>query len=333
MARSLKLYGRFIVMFLRAKMQYRLAFVMDLMIQMVTVATNVLLYWVIFSKFKAINGWTLEQVLFMYFLGMLSYGVSGFFFNLQIGWLSGQIRRGNFDIILTKPINPLFHVVSRQFDFPAFPRLASGIVALAVLSARLHIQWTPLQAVILGGDLVGGFLIFAALWIVVGSSCFWLVNSNAMTQILLQDARSFMDYPIDIYGKGVQAILTFILPYSFVNYFPARLLLGAGDYTFFSQSFDYLTLVVGVAAFCAAYLFWTVSLRKYKSTGSSRLRLQIGSLPVCTISMLPFGQRHAHMPHATQSFSRTCTRVPSMSQANILQPSWQSWQPMPQPQR
>ncbi len=268
MARSLKLYGRFIVMFLRAKMQYRLAFVMDLMIQMVTVATNVLLYWVIFSKFKAINGWTLEQVLFMYFLGMLSYGVSGFFFNLQIGWLSGQIRRGNFDIILTKPINPLFHVVSRQFDFPAFPRLASGIVALAVLSARLHIQWTPLQAVILGGDLVGGFLIFAALWIVVGSSCFWLVNSNAMTQILLQDARSFMDYPIDIYGKGVQAILTFILPYSFVNYFPARLLLGAGDYTFFSQSFDYLTLVVGVAAFCAAYLFWTVSLRKYKSTGS-----------------------------------------------------------------
>jgi ABC-2 type transport system permease protein len=77
-----------------------------------------------------------------------------------------------------------------------------------------------------------------------------------------------MDYPIDIYGKGIQSILTFILPYSFVNYFPARLLLGAGDYTFFSKSFDYLTLAVGVVAFCAAYLFWTVSVRKYKSTGS-----------------------------------------------------------------
>jgi ABC-2 type transport system permease protein len=268
MARNLKLYRRFIVMFLRAKMQYRLAFVMDLMIQMVTVATNVLLYWVVFSKFKAINGWTLEQVLFMYFLGMLSYGLSGFFFNLQMGWLSNVIGKGEFDIILTKPINPLFHVVSRQFDFPAFPRVASGIVALVVLSARLRIPWTPIRALLLGGDILGGFLIFSAVWIVVGSGCFWLVRSNAMTEILLSDARSFMDYPIDIYGKGIQSILTFIIPYSFVNYFPARLLLGTGDYTFFSGSFDYLTLAVGVAAFGAAYLLWTVSLKKYKSTGS-----------------------------------------------------------------
>jgi ABC-2 type transport system permease protein len=210
----------------------------------------------------------LEQVLFMYFLGLLCYGMSGFFFSLQMSWLSGQIRRGNFDIILTKPINPLFHVVSRSFDYPAFPFVASSIVALVVLSARLHIQWTPLQAVLLGGDIVGGFLIFGAVWLVVGSGCFWLLGSNAMSEILLQNARSFIQYPIDIYGKGIQSILTFILPYSFVNYFPARRLLGGGDYSFFSRAFDYLTLLVGVVAFAAAYLLWTVSVKKYKSTGS-----------------------------------------------------------------
>ncbi len=268
MARNLMLYRRFIVMFLRAKMQYRFAFVVDLMMQIVTVGTNVTLYWVVFSRFKAINGWTLDEVLFMYFLGLACYGLTGFFFSIQMSWLSGVVHRGEFDIILTKPINPLFHVVSRQFDFPAFPFVASGIAALVVLSARLRIHWTLLQAALLAGDLVGGFLIFGAVWLVVGSGSFWLIGTGSTTDILLQDARRFIEYPIDIYGKGIQSVLTFVLPYSFVNYFPARRLLGGGDYSFFPKAFDYLTLAVGVVAFAAAYLLWTASVKKYKSTGS-----------------------------------------------------------------
>lgn len=218
MARNLKLYRRFIVMFLRAKMQYRYAFVVDLMIRMI--------------------------------------------------WLSGVVYRGEFDIILTKPINPLFHVVSRQFDFPAFPFVLSSVVALAVLSARLHIAWTPLRIALFAGDIVGGFLIFGAVWVVVGSSSFRMVGTNAMSEILLQNARKFIEYPVDFYGKGIQSILTFLLPYSFVNYFPARRLLGSGDFSFFPRAFDWLTLAVGVVAFAAAYRFWWSSVKKYKSTGS-----------------------------------------------------------------
>src|SRR5512136_2956873 len=132
MAHSLKLYRRFIVAFIRARMQYRSAFVVDLLMQFVTIAANITLYWVVFSKFRAINGWTFEQVLFMYFLGMVPFGLGHFFFNVQLSYLSSVVRRGEFDIILTKPINPLFHVVSRQFDYPGFPYLASGIVGLVV---------------------------------------------------------------------------------------------------------------------------------------------------------------------------------------------------------
>jgi DNA-binding NtrC family response regulator len=33
-------------------------------------------------------------------------------------------------------------------------------------------------------------------------------------------------------------------------------------------AFDYLTLAVGVVGFTAAYLLWTASVKKYKSTGS-----------------------------------------------------------------
>ncbi len=38
----------------------------------------------------------------------------------------------------------------------------------------------------------------------------------------------FAKYPITIYGKFIQAIITWLLPFAFTSFFPAAYLLGEG---------------------------------------------------------------------------------------------------------
>ncbi|MGE7828250.1 ABC-2 family transporter protein [Paenibacillus sp. NPDC093718] len=50
---------------------------------------------------------------------------------------------------------------------------------------------------------------------------FWLVENKAIKNILFFQLKGFIRYPITIYNKVIQILLIYILPYAFINYFPA----------------------------------------------------------------------------------------------------------------
>ncbi len=65
-------------------------------------------------------------------------------------------------------------------------------------------------------------------------------------------------------------MLAFILPFAFMNYFPATILLhktAEAGYTI-NPLLGWMTPVVGIVWFAGAYLFWRLGLNHYKGTGS-----------------------------------------------------------------
>ena len=115
--------------------------------------------------------------------------------------------------------------------------------------------------------ILGAALIQAAILVVVGTMSFWLVKNTA-TYSLLNCFNNFLDYPITIYSKSIQAFLTFVIPVAFVNYYPAHYFLDkTGDNLFF-PALQYGTPVVGIVLFLLAYQFWKIGVNKYESTGS-----------------------------------------------------------------
>ncbi|WP_432650816.1 ABC-2 family transporter protein [Huintestinicola sp.] len=62
--------------------------------------------------------------------------------------------------------------------------------------------------------------------------------------------------------------MIYVMPFAFVNYFPARYLLRKDDMTGYPQIFMYLTPAVGIVMYLTAYLFWRYSIRFYKSSGN-----------------------------------------------------------------
>jgi len=79
--------------------------------------------------------------------------------------------------------------------------------------------------------------------------------------------KKFINYPISLYNKFIQIFLTFVLPYAFINFYPAQLLLNKKDYIF-HPALQYATLPLGVLLFIISYRFWLYGINRYQGTGS-----------------------------------------------------------------
>ncbi|WP_320414837.1 ABC-2 family transporter protein [Cytobacillus firmus] len=58
-----------------------------------------------------------------------------------------------------------------------------------------------------------------------------------------------------------------MIPFGFVNYFPAAVLLEK-ETPFFPENIGYYSPLVGIVFFFIAYSIWMLGLKRYKSTGS-----------------------------------------------------------------
>jgi len=131
----------------------------------------------------------------------------------------------------------------------------------------LAIHITILKIVFLLAAILGAALIQTAILVVIGTMSFWLVKNTA-TYSLLNCFNNFLDYPITIYARSIQAFLTFVIPVAFVNFYPAHYFLNkTGDNLFF-PALQYGTPIVGLVMFFMAYQFWKIGVNKYESTGS-----------------------------------------------------------------
>ncbi len=264
---TFKLYFGFINAYLKTKIEYRFAFFMDFFIHIYGYFITYLGIWVIFNKFHFIKGWDFYEVMFLYNLNLISYGICGVFFFTPIRRLEGMVKDGTFDSMLIKPINPFLHLIFRYFNHDFFGHIILAGIVFTICLNKLNIIWTIGKVMGLILFIFGATLIQAGLMIIAATVCFWFFTSNNLIDATIYGVRSFINYPITIYDKWIQIFLTFILPYAFVNFYPVQYFL-ADKVTVFHSSLNYLTPVIGIIIFVLAILLWNTGINRYQSTGS-----------------------------------------------------------------
>ena len=188
--------------------------------------------------------------------------------------LENMVQRGTFDSMLIYPLNPFLHVIFRQFDQSVFGHLILSIGLFFICFQNLNIVWTLSNLVWFILVLAGATLIQAAIIILSGSMSFWFVKSTSVVHTAIYGLRQFIDYPLTIYHKGIQILLTFIVPYGFVTFYPAEYFLNKSGFplfygvTLFDPLFQFGTPIVGVIIFILAYRVWILGISRYQSTGS-----------------------------------------------------------------
>lgn len=264
--KGIKMYLYMVGVSIRAQLQYRYAFVMNILGWAMTYAGTAITMWVLLYSFGAIDGWGFWELLFLFALSVLSWGVCVVFF-FHFRTLDQFIVQGTFDRFLVRPIHPFFHFMAIKFDVGAFGQFLFSIIAVILAYNQLGLEWKLWQWLVFLGAVAGGTLIQGGLLVAISALAFWTTRSEQAYWVIMWPAKNLMNYPLSIYPRVIQLLVTFILPFAFVNYLPAMLLLDKTK-GIYASYWGIFSLPVGIIFFWLCFRLWVLGLDRYKSTGS-----------------------------------------------------------------
>ena len=263
-----KIYRHFTVIYVKGKMAYHCALLFELAANTILIGVYFAGFTVIFHNFGSIAGWSKYEVLFMFTTSWVSYSFSCFFFWSPMKDMGELVRTGKFDLYLTRPLPPLLYMVLQQFQYTFIPRLAFSVGFWLYSMGKLQIAWSLTSVLLYALNMLSAFVIFSAVTVFTGTVSFWTVRSEEIVSLLTDNnygLKNYTDYPLPIYSRGMQAVLTFVVPYAFTGYYPVALLLGKSTG---HPALCYAPPLVAAIAGIAACWFWKCGLRHYGSAGA-----------------------------------------------------------------
>ena len=94
------------------------------------------------------------------------------------------------------------------------------------------------------------------------------MKSSNVRVLMYWQIRKFAGYPISIFKGAIQFFLMAIVPFAFVNFFPAEYLLRNSDMENYPTFFIYMSPLVAIVMTVISIWFWNVSLKHYSSSGN-----------------------------------------------------------------
>jgi ABC-2 type transport system permease protein len=248
-------------------LEYRANFVMWFVFTIVYHGVALAALYVTMRQFPSMNGWDFRQMFFLYALWMTGHELHNTFFFTVVS-VPDYVREGRFDRFLVRPLDTLFQVLTvPQQIIPDGLILAIATLAVATAAAHVRIDWIFVVFVPL--VVIGGALIDLGISLVVATCSFWVVRVDTIRWVVMSLEQDFTRYPISIYTRGVRVVLAFVLPFAFMNYFPATYFLQKAETGLhLNPAVGLLTPAIGLAWFGVAYRFWRIGLQHYQGTGS-----------------------------------------------------------------
>lgn len=231
-------------------------------------ATGIIVIDLTLMKFDDINGWNANEMMFLFSLLFITYSIIVMLF-ADLRNFSDMIRGGRFDRLMVRPRGLLFQLTANHADvIAAIGHGLLGIVLFLISAGRVGIVWTAPTVIYYICAIIGGVLIQGGIFIFFSALCFYFVETGSLRNLFYWNVRKFAGYPVSIYNKLIQFIMIYVVPFAFVNYFPAQYLLRKEDMAQYPEIYMYIAPLVGCVVYAAAYAFWRISVRYYKSSGN-----------------------------------------------------------------
>jgi len=262
--RNVRLYFRLQLLQARAIFEYRADFWLNIVGMALRQVAVFVFIVALFTKVPNVQGWTQPEIILLYTLAVIPRGIVQLFFN-GVWWLSWYIHSGRFDQLLVRPFPILLQVMALDFSIEGLANIILGMLGLAYASQAPGLHWGLGQSIFLAFTLIISTVIMASIDLATHCSLFWNPASGGRIPYIAEYFVEFAKYPITLYDQVIRTVITWILPFAFVSYFPALILLGKVDSNLWIA---YFSPVVGLLAILLAALLWRYGLRQYQSAGN-----------------------------------------------------------------
>ncbi|HYE78994.1 MAG TPA: ABC-2 family transporter protein [bacterium] len=267
MPRHLRWPGLFVAylgQYVKRQMAYRLNFWVEGFSYVLWVAAELGLIYFVFLPVRALEGWTLPQVMLIYGIALASVGL---FFTLFVNLfhLAGMyIVEGQLDRLLLRPLNPFLQLLMEQFSAEDTVTVLMGFGVIGYALQQLGVSLTPMVVLQVVVMVIGGALVYGGITTAAASLSFWVRDRVGVLWPLVTSMDTMARYPLTIYPAGLRLVLSTIFPLGFVGFYPAQAFIKQGAF----HQLAYLTPLVGLAAMAVGYGCWKLGLRGYESAGS-----------------------------------------------------------------
>lgn len=258
----MKLYINYLKLHLKSLFEYKTSLILSVMSQILVFYSFTFVITSMFNKFSSIKGFTLYEVLFTFSIINFGYSINEVFAR-GIDQFDDLIITGDFDRLLSRPVNILNQVIGFKIYYVKVIRIIYSLIILIYSLINLHINWNIYKVLTLIFMLISSIAIFFSIFLVTASYCFLTVQGLEIRNVLTDGGKNIAQYPMGIFPKSIFKFFTFIIPYSLVNYYPLLFMLGKSS----NNLYMFLPLVVLLYIIPAILLFNRGS-KKYLSTGS-----------------------------------------------------------------
>lgn len=226
---------------------------------------STLFIWVLTQRFPSIAGWNFHEVLFNASFSMFSYSL-GLVFFIQFLNMDETVRRGEFDRMLVRPINPLLQFACTNLNINSFGTVGYSFAVL--IYSGIHVRdWDILSLLIAAVLIICGFLTSSAIHLIIASTAFFTLQSAGLFALKEVIYNNVSDYPLTIFTKGTQYFLTFIIPIGFIGFYPSSYLLAEGKKTLVGEWALVVCPTVALLLVSLGYFIWSKGIRQYSSSG------------------------------------------------------------------
>lgn len=242
-------------------MEYRLNFVLRIFVELLWYGSQLSVFEVLYVHTSSIGGWEIQDVrVFMGTLFLVDC-VWMMFFNENFDKFSEMVKRGDLDLLLTKPIDAQFMISLRRANPVYFFNFALvfGYLLWAIQGMHRPIDLVALLKYII--LMVCGLTVIYSLRIFFAVLVLIVHNAQNITYVWYQFYR-LGTRPHSIYPSWLRLVVTFIIPVGLIASVPSYHLLFPSDETLWTSPF------IAIALMALGRLAWLGGLKKYASASS-----------------------------------------------------------------
>lgn len=264
-ARSLRVYSYYFAQFLKAKLAYKWDFFSGIIASLFAALSGVIyIYLLIDGKVVTdLKGWSRNEVLFIYGYSLIATGIFGFLSPNLFRFGDRYVIQGQFDRVLLRPLNSFLQVVFESFNLENVGNVILGIILVVLTAQSAAIGLSLFDMAWLMISAVCGAAILLSVFTVLSSMSFHFEDRLGLVPPMY-NLVVFSRYPLPIFNRLVQFILSWLIPFAFVSYYPATHFFRDREV----EALTYLSPLVAVICLAVAMFFWQLGVSKYASTGN-----------------------------------------------------------------
>jgi ABC-2 type transport system permease protein len=257
------LFWSYVAQYAKGRLQYRADFLAGLVTDVLYQSVSIVFLLVVFRQVPTLAGWRQEEVFFIYGYFLWPYALFGCLANGVWDFTDRYILKGELDRLLLRPASPLFQLILEGIELEPLTGLVTGsaIMLWGAGVLGVDIRWyDPLVLLVLS---VGSTLVYLGIYLSLAAIGFWYDGRTGLLP-LLWNVNNYGRYPVGIYNRALRMLLTWVIPFAFVGFYPAAYFLRRDTYWLWAAA----TPVMGVLFFGIAVAVWRAGLKRYHGTGS-----------------------------------------------------------------